>query len=261
MLIKLGRVDYMRIDNSIYSLLNTNTNGLLTKLLLTHSNKRNTAYSQGNLTDSVSIGAGKQHALKQKMLSSVTEVNGQPVKQLTAENNTLTINKGAYYKFQTSEGSTVILTGDDKGNVYMPYDDLNLDDDSFSPSDYGAIDKVEKFFTYLSSDMSGYCVRINYSKEETKDMLAKVGIKPGWFEVNTGSKSNEFYMLDDGTIYPEYQVEAHRGFFNNYNFFNDGYTKDSVFVIDGKDYKLDDTGHLHIPEGTGCVMENVKMIK
>lgn len=251
----------MMPNNLIYSLLNTNTGLLSYNQLLIQPKKHNMTYPQVRMSDHVSINTAKQYISKQKMLSSITAISGHPVEQLAAVNNTLMFNQGCFYKYQNKEGKTVILTTDNKGNVYMPYDELNLANDFFTPAEYGDIEKVEKFFTYLSSDMSAYCVRINYTKAETKDMLATVGIKPGWFEIKNGPKSNKYYMLDDGTIYPEYQVEATRLGFNMCNFFDEGYTKESIFIVDGQEYKLDDTGHLHIPEGTGCLMENIKMIK
>lgn len=251
----------MRLNNMIFSLLNKNNNLALNNQLLVKSYKDSKVYTRSDLSDKISIDTAKKYTVNQKMLSSVKSVDGQPITELTAVNNTLTIDKGSYYRFQTKEGRTVILTSDNQGSVYMPYDELNLADDAFTPSQYGEIERVEKFFTYLGSDMSGYCVRINYSKAETKEMLARAGIEPGWFEVKSGPKTNKFYMLDDGTIFPEYQVKAELGAFNTRNWFNDGYTKDSIFIIDGKEYKLDDNGHVHIPEGTGCVMKNVKMIK
>lgn len=252
----------MRLDNMLLSLLDRNHNLVFQNQVLVNSFKNSKSYHGSEFVDRVSIDAAKKYTINQKMLSSIKSVNGQPVKELSAINRTLTIDQGSFYRFQTKEGRTVILTSNNQGSVYMPYDELNLEDDAFTPSQYGEIDRVEKFFTYLGSDMSGYCVIINYSKAETKDMLARAGIEPGWFEVKSGPKANRFYMLDDGTIYPQYDIEATRGAFNTRNWFNDGYTKDSLFIVDGKEYKLDNNGRLHIPEGTGCVMgKNVKMVK
>ena len=254
----------MKFDYSFYSLLNTNINPVLKNKNLLQSaiklTNKNSPFLQ-SITDSVSFGAGKQFSINQKLLSSISKINNKEIKPLNATNNVLSFDKGSFYKLQTKTGRTVILTGDNISSVYMPYSELNLGNDFFLPSDYKEIDRVEKFFTYLSSDMSGYCVRSNYTKEETKEMLADVGIKPGWLEVKNGPKSHRFYMLDDGTIYPEYQVEAHRGALNTENYFKEGYTKDSVFIIDGKEYKLDDNGHLHVPKGTACLMEKIKRIK
>jgi len=43
--------------------------------------------------------------------------------------------------------------------------------------------------------------------------------------------------------------------------FEYGYTKDSVFIVERKEYKLDENGHLNIPKGVGCLMDNMKIIK
>ncbi|MCG8402761.1 MAG: hypothetical protein MJA84_14400 [Firmicutes bacterium] len=189
------------------------------------------------------------------------KIQSYDIKKLNAYNNSLLFKEDYYYILQPKCGRTVVLKSDINGHVYMPFTELNIDNNCFLPSDYREIQKIEKFFTYLSRDKSAYLIRSNYAKAETKKMLAEVGIEPGWFKIENGTKSNRFYMLDDGTIYPEYQVEATRNFFNNYNLFKSGYTKDSVFIIDGKEYKLDSNGHLNVPKGTACVFEKIKIIK
>ena len=144
----------------------------------------------------------------------------------------------------------------------MPYSELNLGTNfSLTPSDCKEIDKVEKLFTYLGNDMSAYCARTSYSNTEMKDMLGSVGIKTGFFEIKNNTKTNKFYMTDTGILYPQYQVDSTRQALNTIDFSKEGYTKDSVFTIEGKDFKLDDNGHLNVPEGTATVMENMKIKK
>jgi len=255
----------LKLDNSIYSLLNITTSLKSQQLRSAFTGISRIGSNQlpyPPIADGVCFETGKQVLVSHKFLSSITELSGHEIKPLTAIDNTLDFETGSYYKLNTKSGITTILKGDNAGDIYMPFSELGLGAEfSLAPSDYKEIDKVEKFFTYLSSDITAYCVRTNYSNSETKDLLASVGIKPGWFEIKNGTKSNKFYMLHDGTIYPKYQVDAQRDYFNVKNFFKDGYTKDSVFKIDGKEYKLDDAGHLNIPEGTGCVWEKVKITK
>ena len=45
-------------------------------------------------------------------------------------------------------------------------------------------------------------------------------------------------LPDDGTIYPKYHSAVHRFALNATNYFDKGYTKDLVFVIDGNEYRL-----------------------
>ncbi len=68
-------------------------------------------------------------------------------------------------------------------------------------------------------------------------------------------------MFDDGIILGEYDVEAKRNGMNEHDWFGDGYTKDSKFILHGKEYKLDDEGHLNIPKGEGCLMRDLIRIK
>ncbi|AJA46870.1 hypothetical protein CPAST_c07700 [Clostridium pasteurianum DSM 525 = ATCC 6013] len=257
----------MRLGNYMYSLLNANMDLNYKRQSLIQSsvkaiNKNLNKRLSTNIINDISFDSGKQLIANSQLLASITKVKEQDVKPLIADNNVLDFVEGDYYKVQTGSGITAILTSGVDGTVYMPYDKLNLGEDfSLAPSDYREIGKVEKLFTYLSTDKTGYCAYSNYSKTEIKQMLGNVGIKPGWFEIKNDGKSNKFYMLDNGIIYPEYQVEDQRGGFNQRNWFKDGYTENSSFIVDGKEYKLDENGHLNIPEGTACVMENIKMIK
>ncbi|MBU3217753.1 hypothetical protein LL033_24380 (plasmid) [Clostridium estertheticum] len=253
----------MKLNNYIYSLTNLNVSNKFKNQNLIKSNRNTTSMNLNksisqNIVDRISFGAGKQFALNRELLSSITKVNGQDVTKLTASNNVLDFKQGSYYKVQTSSGLTAILTAGNGGGVHMPTTEFNLGENfSLAPSDWKDLDKTEKLFTYLGRDKSGYCAYSNYSNTEIKDMLGSVGIKPGFFEIKSDTTSNKFYMLDDGTIYPQYQVDGIRGALNLTNYFKEGYTKDSVFTIDGKDFKLDDSGHLNVPEGTACVMENI----
>lgn len=141
-----------------------------------------------------------------------------------------------------------------------PNDDIK-DNLLLSPSDSGEVARAGRLFTYLASDKTGYCAYSSFSKEEIKETLGSVGIKPGWFEVKSGNYSNKFYMQDDGIISSEYEIEATRNGINDRDWFGDGYTKDSKFILHGKEYKLDDEGHLNIPKGEGCLMRDLIRIK
>jgi hypothetical protein len=216
-----------------------------------------------SIMDSVSIDTGKQLLANRKLLSSKTEINGKNIGPLIANNNMLNLNKGSYYKLKINSGTTAIFTVSDNGNIHMPFSELGLDSNlTLAQSDYGEISKTSRLLSSLAQDGSAFLVRTGgYSNTEIKDILNNVGIKPGWFQINSDGKSNKFYMLDNGLIYPEYQVEAERRGFNERNWFKDGYTRNSAFIVEGKEYKLDENGHLNIPEGVGSLMDNTKIIK
>ncbi|AJA49389.1 hypothetical protein CPAST_c33230 [Clostridium pasteurianum DSM 525 = ATCC 6013] len=257
----------LRLNNNIYSQLNRNIyynfRSQQLKLIQSLNNLAKRSLNNNSSSDSISIDTGKQLIANRQQLSSLTEVQGKNIQQFTANNNVLNLNKGSFYKLQTSSGTTSIFTVGDNGNVYMPFSQLGLDSDLTLPSsDYGEISKTSRLISSLAKDKTAFLVRTGgYSNTEIKDILNNVGIKPGWFQVNSDGNSNKFYLTDNGLIYPEYQVEAERRAFNQVNWFKDGYTSNSVFVIEGKEYKLDGNGHLNVPEGVGCLSDNTKFIK
>ena len=215
-----------------------------------------------NKRDSIYISdIAQQLSLNYKEINSMKKINNEKINILKSKDNTLDFKAKSYYDFPTNNEERIVLTTDKHGNITMPFDDLKLKSDSISISHRKEIDRIEKFFTYLSSDSSALLVNLNYKENEVKDILSRVGIEPGFFKIKNESKTNEFYLLENGQIYSKHQSEAHRFSLNNKNFFRDGYTQDSTFIIDGKEYKPNTDGYLNIPEGTACLAETIKIIK
>jgi hypothetical protein len=247
--------------NHIYSLLNSNS---INELLKTpYRNSTNFSYKEyPNFTkDSIAISdIARQLSQAHNRLSSITNINGSEISSLKAVDNSLSFKNNSYYDLNIN-GTRAIFTTDASGHITMPYKELEIESGSLSPSTYAEIDKIEKFFTYLSTDRSGMLIRLSYSNSETKEMLNNIGIKSGFFTIKNNGNTNEFCLLDDGTLYPKYQSEAHRFALNHTDYFKEGYTSESVFKIDGKEYKLNDNGQLNIPEGVMCLAETMEIIK
>ncbi|WP_039657922.1 hypothetical protein [Clostridium tyrobutyricum] len=231
---------------------------------INNSVKRN-LNSNYSFSDSISIESGKQLLQNQKRLASLNEIQGKNIKDLYANNNILDLDTSSLYKLQTSAGTAAIYQVSNTGNVYMPYQDLGLDENFTLPqSDYGDISKISRILSGLAKDQTAFTVRFSGSSAaEIKDTLSKVGIKPGWFEIKSESQSNRFYLTDGGLVYPEYQIQAQTRAFKDTNWLKDelGYSSNSKFIIDGKTYKLDQNGYLNLPDNVDCVMENIKIIK
>ena len=242
----------LKSNRNLYSLGYNNLN----------NRRKSNIYSETSdfIKNDIDFDRSKEFMSNRELLSNLKSINGKEIKPLMAVDNVLNFEKGAYNKMKTKSGVTAIFTAGDAGNVYTPDDDIK-ENFTLCPSDAGEVARAGRLFTYLARDKTGYCAYSSLSKAEIKETLGSVGIKPGWFEVKSGSYSNKFYMLDDGDIYPAYQVEAERNGINKRDWFRDGFTKDSKFILDGKEYKLDDEGHLHIPKGEGCVMEKLIRIK
>lgn len=171
---------------------------------------------------------------------------------LQAQNNVLTLDSSKSYKIPTGSNSFTSLVYDKygTGSIYDASDDSHPE-----------VNKLCRFLSSLIKDSYGFDANVNNSNSEIKEMLTSVGIKPGWFEITNGSTTNKFYLGEDGLLNSEFEVTGQRDAFNMKNWFKDGYTQDSTFIIDGNEYKLDETGHLHIPENVPCVQGNFKLIK
>ncbi|NFV14034.1 hypothetical protein ACFLKB_07955 [Clostridium sp. FAM 1755] len=239
-------------NKSLYSLGYNNLN----------SRKNSNIYSETSdfIKNDIDFDRSKEFMSNRELLSNLKSINGKEIKPLMAVDNVLNFEKGVYNKMRTKSGVTAIFTAGDAGNVYMPYDDIK-DNFSLCPSDAGEVARAGRLFTYLASDKTGYCAQSSFSKAEIKETLGSVGIKPGWFEVKSGSYSNKFYLDDSGIITGEYDVEATRRGINAHDWLGDGFTKDSKFILHGKEYKLDDEGHLNIPRGDGFLMIDLIRIK
>lgn len=210
-------------------------------------------------TVEISIQARKiKYSNGLEALRSLTQIKGKQVETLQAHNNVLEFKTGSYYRF-TFDGLTTILTGHDNGSVSEPYEEM-LDELGVTRNFFGARDereseklqklfKIEFFFGQLSENITGTMLYREFSNKEQKELLAAVGIKEGFFEVKSGLKSNKFYLQKDGAIIPNYQMEAQRRALNERNLFEIGYTKGETLNVEGKEYEIDDNGHVHIPEG------------
>ncbi|MCP3945076.1 MAG: hypothetical protein GY710_26860 [Desulfobacteraceae bacterium] len=252
----------MKLNNNLTSLLSLENMYASSKILNKSNSKDLNKMFVKNTGDSVSISeSAKQIGIDYKDISTITKVNNKEIIPLKANNNSLDFRSGNYYDFQTKNGRRIILRGLSEGQVSMPFSELNVNVSSCSRSYHKERGEVARFFNNLSRDMSALTVRLPYTKEETLDMLSRAGVQPGFFTIQNDKTTNEFYLLEDGTIYPKYQSEAHRGALNHRNYFESGYTKDSRFIVDGNEYKLDDDGYLHIPEGTACLTETIEKIK
>ncbi|OHW63560.1 hypothetical protein EUAN_04240 [Andreesenia angusta] len=261
----------MKLNDNFKLLMSINNYNNLTGNKSTHSNTKalnkhynnhsKSSYFQ-NKRDSVFISnTAQQLSLNYEKIISMKRVNDEETNLLKSKDNILEFKKGTYYNFQSSNGEKMILTTDEYGHVTMPFIELGISSDSIATSHLKEIDRIEKFFTYLSRDSTALLVNLSYKENEAKDILSRVGIEPGFFKIKNGSKTNEFYLLENGKIYSKHQSEGHRHAFNTSNFFKEGYTKDSLFIIDGKEFKLNDDGYLNIPEGTACLTETIKIFK
>lgn len=167
------------------------------------------------------------------------------------KSNTLKVVDGK--EFEVDLNGKRVTFACQNGQVYMSKRKEALD--SFDMAEVG---RIEQIITSLSHDASGNFVKSNFTNTQIKNVLEKIGIKPGEFTINTSDGSNKFYMLDSGKIYSNYEVEATRNFYNDTDFKKCfGYSDNAVCKINNNEYKITSDGSFNIPSGVICVPENM----
>lgn len=220
----------------------------------------------GNLStvskkDTVSISSQALNRGNQvSAISALTSINGKPIKDLKATNNVLTLNAGEYYSIQLDNGQNMVVSSGSNRTINAPYEDLvealGIGMNDIAPETASAYDKMNRFLTALC-DFSTYGLCTQFTAKERTDYFNRLGIEfPGWVEINNRGRVNRFYLEKDGSPWPEEQIENARAHFAEYDFRKDGCTADSVLIVNGKEYKMDENGHFNIPKGEPVVYSN-----
>lgn len=196
------------------------------------------------------------------MIAGITSIDNKTVKDFKAIDNVIDVSPGAYYKYTSKAGNNFVFDCNGIDAINTPFakleSEFGIPLSSLSLSYLQDEERVSRFFAFLSADKSALSIYRNYSRDEVKELLASVGIEPGWVKIKNGNNVTEFFYEEDGSLWGKYQIDAQREGMNRTCWFEDTvykyreggkpYTKDSVFIIDGKEYKLDDKGYLHIPD-------------
>ncbi|OZI13204.1 hypothetical protein CEW92_02370 [Bacillaceae bacterium SAS-127] len=217
------------------------------------SNQLNYSKRVNNPIDTVELSsAAQQRMTRQKSVHSLTHIKRKEIEELKAKSNTLEFREGAYYRFSMN-GYSTLLEGSSSGHVGLPILDLRHElgvENVLSEQEYKRSRKIESFFSSLAGSPAGLIGSWDsYSGAETLHILSSVGIDPGWFTIKSGSESNTFYLRENGKVIPKYQMEGARRALNNENLFEIGYSEGETLIVNNVEYVIDDTGHVHIPEG------------
>jgi hypothetical protein len=108
---------------------------------------------------------------------------------------------------------------------------------------------MSRFIAALSKG-HGQTIREFVAAGKAAGFYESLGIKTGaWAEVNSPWRSGPFYITEDGIPYSEEQIENARRGWSAFDYRLQGCTEDSVLVVNGKEYKMDENGHFNIPKG------------
>jgi len=89
----------------------------------------------------------------------------------------------------------------------------------------------------------------------------RLGLKTdAWAEINNGAKTTRYYLDENGHASYEDEIENARWGFNNKDWRKQGCTSESVLIVNGKEYKMDENGHFNVPKGEPVIYNGSKVI-
>ena len=188
--------------------------------------------------------------------------------ELKFNNNVLNVNSGTNYKIKTLMHGYADISVKENNNVGLLFYDMYPNKDvseAFSEDEFTDMAQSTKLVKIIGSnnplDKKLNLLRTFFpNSQEVKARLVSLGAEAGKM-IQLDNKSEKVLFETSGWIYTQDDLSNLQNGYNRNDFSQFGYTEDSKFTIDGKDYKLDSTGHLDIPEGTICTPDRVKITK
>ncbi|MBU3114534.1 hypothetical protein [Clostridium lacusfryxellense] len=188
--------------------------------------------------------------------------------ELKFNNNILNVSSGTNYKIKTLMHGYADISVKENNNVGLLYYDMYPNKDvseAFSEDEFTDMAQSTKLVKIIGSnnplDKKLNLLRTFFpNSQEVKARLVSLGAEAGKM-IQLDNKSEKVLFETSGWIYTQDDLSNLQNGYNRNDFSQFGYTEDSKFTIDGKDYKLDSTGHLNIPEGTICTPDRVKITR
>ena len=202
-------------------------------------------------SSSVSQAATRMTELMERY-NSLTSINGQPIQQLRATDNRLTILWNIPYRFMSSNAFlTYILFhsgGTDWNRLFTEvYNEIGAEGDFF---DQPIFRREGNAFAILSKLAGGAAGGVNsmYSPSEIIDALTAAGIEPGWAEIDNGHEVNRFYFTRCGTIRCEWGMNGTRELMNERDFRRHGFQPGDKVMLNFEYFTVGDDGRIFVPD-------------
>lgn len=239
------------------------------------SYKRNNLYSTYNLGNSLLNKTTSKPNIyknsinsKSTLVKTATNLRHSSLEQLSFKGNVIDIKKGSNYSVKTLlHGNTQVSVGKYSSQLLLckmfPNDDVSA---LFSEDQYTDMAKTNDLIGFLSSGkpVDEIINLIRIFLPDCKDVslrLQSLGIEPDkYFEIK-GQSEKLFLDSKSGWTYTQTEIENLNNGYNRINFAKLGFTKDSVFTIDGQNYHLDNSGCLTIPSDAICIPSRVTIKK
>lgn len=206
-----------------------------------------------------------------KTTSNVNKITKKYVsgnyEELKFNNNILNVESRKNYRIKTLMHGYADITVKQNNCVNLSmYDTYGPDaSEAFSEDEFNDMAQSTKLINIIGGnyplDEKLDLLRIFFpNSQEVKARLESLGAEPGKM-IQLDSKSEKVLFETNGWLYTQEDLDGLRNSYLNRDFFKLGCTENSKFIIDGKELKLDSTGHLNIPEGTICTPTRVKITK
>lgn len=236
---------------------------------------RNTVYSLMNYRNnynSKSIGNSRLDTNKiTSNINNVSKISKKYVSgnfdELKFNNNILNVKSGTNYKIKTLMHGYADITVKQNNCVNLSmYDTYGPDaSEAFSEDEFNDMAQSTKLVNIIGGnyplDEKLDLLRIFFpNSQEVRARLESLGAETGKM-IQLDNKSEKVLFEPNGWLYTQEELKGLRNAYVTTDFSEFGCNENSKFIIDGKEFKLDSTGHLNIPEGTICTPTRVKIIK
>lgn len=179
--------------------------------------------------------------------NKVPRINTSSLDRLAAKDNNLVLKDDSYYSYKGKDGKSYAWAFSD-GYIGRAFSEQVLNDDvnTVSAGTREDMDQTASVLSYMANGMGGEITR--YTNSQIKESLNAVGITSGRFSVGTSDKSYTYYMGEKGEIFDENKIKETITSYNETDFKKAGYEQGDKVTVFGKEYTVDETGHIKVPD-------------
>lgn len=182
---------------------------------------------------------------------AVPRINAKSLNKLYTNNNTLCLSSNSYYSYMGNDGKEYACVFY-YNVIHRAFSESILNDDfnTIPPQCRVNMSKALSVLTSLTdTTLNGDIRHLRPSNKEYKEYLSNFGIKPGEFKIVIDGKPHIYYMGEDGSIHTQKDSLSLIRRYNKAMWLNNpNYSVGDEIMVFGKKYKIDESGHVHIPE-------------
>ncbi|MDE7308304.1 MAG: hypothetical protein K2N61_06500 [Lachnospiraceae bacterium] len=182
---------------------------------------------------------------------AIPRIDTKSLEKLHTDNNILCLSSNSYYSYTGKDGKEYACAFYNN-KIHRAFSESILNDDANTVS-VGCNRDMAKTLSVLTTltdtTANGDIRHLRPSQKEYKEYLSNLGIKPGEFTIIVDGKSKVYYMGEDGSIRTQKNaLELVRRYNKAIWLNNPKYSIGDEITVFGKKYKIDEDGHIHVPE-------------